>query len=201
MLFRVILVCVILAASYAAFEIASVWRSFDMVQNPEVDFTTKNAGNQTNLTIVEFISYECTFCRQAYPVLDDFAKTNPDVRLVVRPVPLVGLFSETAAEIAMAAGLQGKFWEMNDAIIGYGNIPDERFYRDTAELLGLDYEKMVKDAEGAKVQDLVGDNAEALQRAGITSLPAIMVGKTVYQIDKRLTLNDLISMVAAERAK
>ncbi len=203
MLFRIIAVCLALAACYAAFEIAVAWRNHDRLYNPHTSFSILNEGNQTTITIVEFMNYDCLNCRGTHKSLIDYAKANPDVRIVVRPFPNAGgfFYSEEAAKMVIAAGLQGKFWEMDKAIVDYQNRPNERFYRETAGLLDLDYEKMQKDAEGEEVQNILGDNAEAVQRAGVTSVPALMIGDKLHQFDKALTLNDLISMVAAERAK
>lgn len=201
MLFRIVIVCILLAASYAVFEFVSVWRSATAVYNPSSTFTVRNDGNQTNLTIVEFLNYDCHFCRMTHTTLMSYAESNPEVRIVVRPFPNVGGYSEEAAEMVLAAGLQGKFWEMDDAIIGYTKVPDERFYRETAGLLDIDYDKMRKDSEGPEVQDMIGENADTVIRLNIKSTPAVMIGKTLHQMDKPLTLSDLISMVAAERAR
>lgn len=201
MWFRIVIVCLVIAAAYAAFEIASAWRYYDRLYNPKADFAVLNEGNQTDLTIVEFMNYDCSHCRTTHTSLMAYAKANPDVRVVVRPFPNEGGYAEEAAAMALAAGLQGKFFEMDEAIVEYQRPPDDRFYRETAGLLGLDYEQMRQDAQGQTVQDMLSKNAEAVLRSGVTSVPALMIGKTVQQFDKALTLNELISMVAAERAQ
>lgn len=201
MFFRIVIVCVVLAAAFAVFEIASTWRYYNGVYETKSDFTVKNDGNQSALTIVEFLNYDCLYCRGTHSVLMDYAQTHPDIRVVVRPIPAVQGYAEEAAEMALASGLQGKFWDMDKAIVEYKGKPDSKFYRETANLLDLDYDRLVKDAKGKKVEDMIGANSDAILRSGIKSVPALMVGKTVHVLDKPLTTTDLISMVAAERAR
>lgn len=199
MIFRIIAACLVLAACYAAFQIAGAWRFHNSVYNPDPSFTILNAGNQTDITIVEFLNYDCGYCRETHKALVDYAASNQNVRVVTLPFPDVKGYAEEAAEMALAAGFQGKFREMDKAIIEYEGKPDERFYRETAGLLDIDFEKMQADAKGPDVQEMIGDNATAVLRFDIKKVPAIIIGKTVHQLDKPLTLNDLISMVAAER--
>ena len=201
MLFRIVIVCILLAASYAAFEIGSAWYFYKSVRTPASAFTIKNDGNQSELTIVEFLTYDCQNCRDTHKVLKDYADRNQDVRLAVRLVPMDWGYAEESTEMALAAGLQGKFWEFDAAIAEYQGRPDERFYRETASLLDMNYERLRKDAKAKTVQDMATDNASAALKLGLTSVPALMIGKTLYQPDKALTMNELISMVAAERTK
>lgn len=201
MWFRIVIVCLVIAAAYAAFEISTAWRFYNRMYHPESSFTVINEGNKTSLTIVEFMNYDCWHCRGTHTSLMAYAKANPDVRVVVRPFPNVGGYAEEAAGMALAAGLQGKFFEMDEAIVEYLSPPDERFYRETAGLLGLDYDKMLSDAQGPVVQEMLTENAGAVLRSGVVSVPALMIGKTLHEFDKALTLHELISMVAAERAR
>lgn len=199
MVFRIVIITLALAACYAVFAIAVDWRFYHKLRTPEAAFTVKNDAGE--LSIIEFLNYDCQYCRETHKVLMEYANTHTDVRIVVRPFPNVGGYSEEAAEMVLAAGVQGKFWEMDEAITGYGGKPDEKFYRETSALLDIDYEKMRKDSESSAVQEMVGDNADAVLMLDIQKVPAIMIGKTVYQLDNPLTLSDLISKVAEQRGR
>ncbi len=201
MLFRIVIVCLVLAASYALYEITAIGRYYNGLRSPLSDFTvTEREGNQNPLTIVEFMHYQCNFCKETHAVLVEYARSNPEIRLVTRPVPFEGP-AETAAERALAAGLQGKFWEMDSALTEYRGALDEKFYRETAALYNIDYERMVADADGAEIAEMAKDNADAIVKTGIKQTPAFMIGKTVYELDAPLTLPDLIRMVREEQAK
>lgn len=70
------------------------------------------------VTIVEFSDFQCPFCRQAVKPLEDLLEARPgQVRLIFRSYPLdFHQYSEQAHEAALAAGAQGKFWQMHDLI-------------------------------------------------------------------------------------
>jgi len=201
MFFRIVIVILVLAAAYAGYEIAVAKYYYYSLRNPEASFSVLQEGNQSSPAIVEFMNYDCEYCRPTHMVLLDYAQQNPETRYVVRPVPLVSGYAEDAAEMVLAAGVQGKFWEFDRAITEYTGVPDQKFYRETAALYDVDYDKMMRDKEGPDVQDMVKDNAGAAVRTGLKSTPALMIGKTVYQLDKPLTLPDLIRMVQAEKTR
>jgi len=74
------------------------------------------------VTIVEFGDFQCPFCRDAAPVIDELVEaSNGHVRLVWRHFPLfeVHPYALTAALAAEAAGSQGRFWEMHDALFAH----------------------------------------------------------------------------------
>ena len=202
MLFRIVIVCLVLAASYATYQLISINRYYHDLRTPKAAFTIlDHDGNQNPLTIVEFMHYDCEYCKDSHAVLVDYVKTTPETRLVTRPVPFDAGGAELAARRALAAGLQGKFWEMDSALAEYKHPMDEKFYRESAALYDIDYDRMVKDAENTEVFDLAKDNARAAQLSGLQTTPALLIGKTLYQLDAPLTLPDLIRMVHEEQQK
>lgn len=199
MLFRIFAVIVVLAGCYAGWRLWNVQSFYHSLRDPAAGFTVTGSGNQSALTIVEFLNYNCLECRQTHLALLDYAQSNKDVRLVIRPVPFEA--SKEEAERALAAGLQGKFAEMDRAMADYGADYDEKFYREVATLHEIDYERLLEDAGGDEVYELAADNAEAALRSGVTSTPALWIGKTLYQPKAALTVPDIIRMVRAEGGK
>src|SRR2546422_10731382 len=69
------------------------------------------------VTLVEYGDFECPHCRRAYPIVKEVQRRlGPRLRFVFRHFPLkeVHVHAEHAAEVAEAAGAQGKFWGMHD---------------------------------------------------------------------------------------
>ncbi|MBN1611938.1 MAG: thioredoxin domain-containing protein [Polyangiaceae bacterium] len=114
--------------------VPSYWRVPGWTDLPNLASGSTNEGHHwigarsPTLTIVEFSDYECPHCRAAHKAVRMLASKHPDeIRLVHRHLPLdmachPGLrrpFHRRAcwfAEAAECAGLQGRFWEMNDAL-------------------------------------------------------------------------------------
>ncbi|HEV7784531.1 MAG TPA: thioredoxin domain-containing protein, partial [Thermoanaerobaculia bacterium] len=72
------------------------------------------------VTIVEFSDFQCPFCSRLTPTLDQVKKKYGDkVRIVFRQFPLpMHQNAQKAAEAALCANDQGKFWQFHDAMFG-----------------------------------------------------------------------------------
>lgn len=85
----------------------------------ETDWIKGASEEDVEITILEYAEFQCPGCAGVAPVLDQFLKDHPHVRLVYRHFPLS--FHDKAlltAQAAEAAGAQGKFWEMYNLLFG-----------------------------------------------------------------------------------
>ncbi len=198
MFFRILVVCLVLAASYALYELWGVRTFYSTVHKTSAEFAVQN-NDTGKITIVDFVHYECGACRMTSKILVEHAKADKTIKLIVRPVPFEGEGVERAVKMVLAAGLQGKFWEFHEAIISYGAATNDAFFKETANLYGLDYERLLKDAESTDILKMLEENANAAVITGIKSAPALMVGQRVFQTDGPLTLPDLLRMIQSEK--
>jgi protein-disulfide isomerase len=53
-------------------------------------------------TLVEFLDYQCGFCRKAQPDLSELVTSDGDIRLIVKEMPILGPGSDLAARAAIA---------------------------------------------------------------------------------------------------
>src|SRR6266850_4715184 len=99
------------------------------------------------ITLVEYGDYECPHCGAAYPVIKKIQKKMGDqLRFIFKNFPLTNIhpFAESAAEAAEAAGGQGKFWEMHDAIYENQDSLSEETIPALAKNIGLDMKVFTK---------------------------------------------------------
>jgi protein-disulfide isomerase len=71
------------------------------------------------VTLVEFSDYQCPFCKNAEPIVAQVLERYPtQVRFVFRHFPLDNIHPQAraAAEAALCAGEQGKFWEYHEVL-------------------------------------------------------------------------------------
>jgi protein-disulfide isomerase len=75
----------------------------------------KGAGN-AKIKIVEFTDFECPFCERAFPTIEALmTKYEGKISLEYKSFPLpFHPLAQKAAEAALCANDQGKFWEMHD---------------------------------------------------------------------------------------
>ncbi len=129
------------------------------------------------VTIVEFSDFQCPFCSKAASLVEQVMEAYPkDVRFVYKNYPLpFHKEAMPAAKAAIAAGKQGKFWEMHDELFAnYRSLNDE-FYASTAGKLGLDVEQFKTDMASPAVQKIVNDEMKQAQAAGVRGTPTFFI--------------------------
>ncbi|SER55442.1 DsbA family protein [Pedobacter rhizosphaerae] len=146
--------------------------------------------------IVEFGDYQCPYCRQAYPIIKDIQVLfEGQIKFIFRNFPLAELhqYAFLAAQSAEAAALQGKFWEMHDAIYeNQARLSDDLFL-ELAGGLGLDLEKFKQDVASAEVKEKVEGDFESGVRSGVNGTPSFYVNGEKFDggaIDLRNMLNE-----------
>lgn len=103
------------------------------------------------ITIVEFFDYRCAYCHAAYEWVSDLARRRPDVRLVLKELPVLGPDSMEAARASLAAMPQGRYWEFHRALITYqGDLTPEAINR-LAQRAGIDVARMRRDMENENI--------------------------------------------------
>ncbi|HYH86141.1 MAG TPA: thioredoxin domain-containing protein [Pyrinomonadaceae bacterium] len=119
-------------------------------------------GEKAVVTLEEFSDFQCPACGGLEPTLRRIEKDYGErVRLVFRNFPLKGhRYAFIAARAAEAAGAQGKFWEMHDAIYAnqkeWSDAPEPRTFFDSyATRLGLDVQRFRADMERQDLADRV----------------------------------------------
>ena len=100
-------------------------------------------GNREgSITIVEFFDYNCGYCKRALADLNAVIAKNPNIRVVLKDYPILNENSYELAQLSIAAGLQGKYFEYHTELL---NKPGRVTYQmavDIAADIGLDIEKL-----------------------------------------------------------
>ncbi len=198
-LFRFFLLLVILASGYSLFGIGHFKWMYNKVENPSAEFLTLQ-NKSAPIKMVEFINYGCGFCKELHPTIQELLSVRKDIEYVVRPIAFGEGITNDLTHIALAAGLQDRFWEFNNAFLEYpeDDIPDD-FIIETANLYGVDYAQLIKDSKSRKVKELAQENDNALGHAGLGSVPSFMINRNFYYVDERGVpdLKTMLDIVAA----
>lgn len=129
------------------------------------------------ITIVEFSDFECPHCRLAAPLLERLVREYEGrVRVVFMNYPIDGhVHAGDAARGAIAAGNQGKFWEMHDMLYRNQEALAPEDIEGYAEQLGLDLERFRTDVQAPATQERVDSNKELGRELGVRGTPTIFV--------------------------
>lgn len=160
-------------------------------------------GNpEAKVTVIEYGDYQCPGCATAAPVLKEVAEKHKDnIRFVFRNKPLTNIHPNalSSAAAAEAAGLQGQFWRMHDAL--YANQQAWRnlsgkdrtdYYVTMANSIGLDGEKLKTDLSSPQISQKIRFDSALADKQKVTGTPAIFVnGENVS--DKYFKDGELVS--------
>lgn len=131
-------------------------------------------GEQPLVTIVLWTDYACPPCGRTWQVMKHLVEDyGDDIRVVFRAGTVPGFqHGERATEAALAAGAQGKFWEMHWRLFENPEDFSRPVLRKHAEVIGLDVNQFMDDLDtGAYSGDRVRDRRRATE-LGLSALPA-----------------------------
>lgn len=214
--YRIVVILLILAAGYTLYGIGHFKWMYHRTHNPKAEFQI-TGNKEADLTLVEFTNYYCGYCKVLAPVYREIVQIRKDVRFITRPIKFsfpaaaeteegqTEPFEDTYTAMVIAAGLQGKFWEMHEAVLEYPSIeiPDS-FFEETATLYGIDYEKMIADSKSKEVKSIIKENYSAFEYTGISSVPAFMFNGQIFIIteQEQIDLKTILGMMtAAEKSR
>jgi protein-disulfide isomerase len=146
----------------------------DHIQGPET----------APLTLLEYGDYQCPYCAAASAIVKlVHDRLGPRLRFVFRNFPLTQVHphAELAAEAAEAAGTQGKFWEMHDAL--YENQPalSPALIEALAQGLKLDLERFKEDLASRRFHERVKRDFMGGVRSGVAGTPTFFINGERYE--------------------
>ena len=155
------------------------------------------------VTLVEYGDYECPYCGAAYPIIKEVqARLGERLRFVFRnfPISTSHPHAEQAAEAAEAAGAQGKFWDMHDALFAHQHALEEADLLRYAQDLTLDMEQFERELMGhSHSQRIVWDVKSGLA-SGVQGTPTLFLnGELLTEGYDEATLRAALASIAADR--
>ena len=102
---------------------------------------------------------------------------NPGkVNLVIKHFPLANhKFAQRASAVALAADRQGKFWECHTKIFENYKSINEAKVEEIAKEIGLDMERLNKDAKDPAILKLITRDLTNGRQSGVRGTPTIFV--------------------------
>jgi len=173
----------------------------DQVKEIPIAGSPTKGPDDAPITIVEFADFECPGCGKAHPVLAKlFEKYPAHIRFVFKNYPLsIHKHAEKAARAALAAGRQGKFWEMHDRLFEMQPTPpDDTALEKVAKDLGLESKKFHDDLASEAIADEVGKDRKLGDQLDLQSTPLIFINGRHYDLDQFDFSEDLDDWIQLE---
>lgn len=134
------------------------------------------------ITLVEFADYECPHCKRFQPVLRQILDEFPnDVKLYFKHYPLPQhTNARLAAEGAVAAQKQGKFWQYQDKLWEHQDDLGPAEIEKVAKESGLDLGKFRKDIASDPVKAKVTKDHDEGANIGLQATPTLYIDGREY---------------------
>jgi len=141
-------------------------------------------------TIIVYSDFACPNCAPLAEILNRLADEYPDdLRLVFRHFPILTAYPNSGAAVRAveAAGLQGKFWEMHDALFqdqaAWTELAEPvlgRYFASLAGQLGLDSAQFEADINSAVVADTPERAFSSGLEIGLPGSPLLLINGQIY---------------------
>lgn len=170
--------------------VAAVWLGTApaplLAQGPDPLADRAKGRANAPITIYEMSDFQCPFCRaftlETMPALDREYVATGKVRLVYINLPLTNLHknADPAAQLAMCAARQQRFWTMHDLLYRHqdewaGLAAPRPYFLALGDSAGLDRDQLSRCLDSGSTAALVRADAERARRAGARSTPTFYI--------------------------
>lgn len=142
-------------------------------------------GNKDgDITIVEFMDYQCSYCRKAHDEVNELVTSDGNIRLVLKEYPILGETSDLAARFAISVRLiagDDAYKASHDALMTLrGEISAAALDRIAADL-GLDPAAVNARMQSDDVAAVIASNRDLGNAMQVNGTPTFIVDQTMLR--------------------
>ena len=136
-----------------------------------------------SVTVEEFADFQCGSCAAVHPVLKEIQSTyGSRIKFIFRNFPLQMHDKAYDAAVAVeAAGIQGKFWAMQDQLFmnqqtwASPSANHKQLWSEYAQKIGLDVDRWQNDIIGMAAKNRVDQDMARGRALNVSSTPSIYI--------------------------
>ena len=128
-----------------------------------------------NTTILVLSDYNCGYCRKAATALDEAIKTNPDLKVIIKQLPILGPDSNNAARVAMLAQQKHMFKKVNQALLSMDKPMSKDKLIATVGKLGISQTEVEKAFSSSDFDSDIKQNYALAAKLMIQGTPALII--------------------------
>ena len=135
-------------------------------------------GAKGDVTLYQFYDLNCPFCREAAADVDQLIRSDPALRLVFVPYPVLSVQSVEGARVELALrelGTPQKFLEFHRKIYAGRGIIDGNRALAVAQAMGFDRKKIIDTANTQRVTDTMTVHAKLGTALQLVATPAYVI--------------------------
>ncbi|QEE09353.1 DsbA family protein [Bartonella kosoyi] len=131
--------------------------------------------------LVDFFDYNCQHCKSSYSEIEDLIKEDPDLRVIIKDLPILGPDSVAVHTVAYAFRKQfpEKYPEFHKALLMHQGRVNEAKAIKIAVSLGADEKKLHNTIKDPNLQNTFKENIRIASRLHITGTPSYIIGNKI----------------------
>ena len=137
-------------------------------------------GNpQGTLTVVEFVDYNCGYCKRSALLIQELLKKDKEIRYIYKEFPILSDTSVYASKAALAVNAlePAKYEAFHNALMAHpGALKSNDDVMNVAKKQGLDWSKIVAKINDPAIDKKIATNHAIAQTLNITGTPAFIIG-------------------------
>jgi len=142
------------------------------------------AARTERVEIVVFTDFQCPFCARFAQVVRELQSRGVEgvqATVLFKHFPLsMHPAAPLAHQAALAAGEQGKFWEMHDLLFAHQSAVKRDDLVEYAKKLGLDIDRFKEDLDSERLKKLIEAHKAEGEKLGLQSTPTFFVNGRGY---------------------
>ncbi|MCV6548056.1 MAG: DsbA family protein [Cohaesibacter sp.] len=173
--------------------------SKDSIFNSDADPVVGNPNG--NVTLVEFLDYNCHYCKRAFSNMLTLVEKDKNLRIVIKEWPVLGPQSVEASLVAIAVQKTdpSKYWDFHKGMMTQRGQANKETALRMAEKVGLDRKKIEAMMDDRKTLAPIEASYALADELGLTGTPAYVVGDEV--IPGFVPITTLQTMIEETRKK
>lgn len=153
-----------------------------------------------DITVVEFLDYQCSFCKRAFPAVEELIASDGNIRFIVKEFPILGDASVLGSRYAIAVkNLYGDdaYKTIHDELMLLrGGLTPQTLVR-LSEDQNFDHNDIRAEMDNEDITRIIDANRDLAARLQIQGTPSFIMGDTFVR--GFLELDQMRQVVASER--
>jgi len=152
--------------------------------------------NNSNKVIYEFVDYNCGYCQKLHQVLIELFNKDPDVRVEILQLPVLGKSSIDLSKMVIASSLSGDFEKVHNYLYSSKRRYDNAEVFADLFLMDIDIKLLKENMNSPEVISTLNRHKELSDMFKFNGTPALIIGGQI--IPGYIELSKLMEILLEE---
>ena len=134
---------------------------------------------ETDTIIVEFIDYNCGYCKKTLNTVRELHKNIDNIRIVFIDFPILSENSRLAAKASLASNNQNSYFKYHSELLKHPGPLTKEVLLKLAEKLSLNIKKFEQDMESEDIKNRIEQNISLAENFNIRGTPTFLLGNRI----------------------